>query len=456
MSESAPRRRRAVAGWSKLPHAVVENQSLLTPSELALALIAVRCGSSRTVTDERWQQWTGKTARMKEHAEKGLQDKGIRDENGELVRPILTVTGRGKSAKYAFDKFAWNNYVSRCSGASVKPRTQGRRAVDPTPGAKIHPECRANGCGVLRLTCGETGLSPELVTPIAKPVSRFPDENTPTDAGGKGEGDKNVTPPKTAQAGIPAQGGHGPALLQLVASASNGQTKVSSSLASSVAKPVSRFPGGLSVIWAAALAMLSTIFPMAGVDFLARLLSVVCSIFPDVTDEQLAAAIRVAWNSERATQKGPGLFLVTVPRALQVLRENGGAGGIASPDRVARPDASPPFDVGEVHAYVARCVEATRSAGYHAAADQLAAIDVDGLFSNLERLEIELQDVEIDLLVDLRASAAHRIDRAAFERELKPYRGKVSTDQFATLERQFLDRALLQWANLPRLSLFYL
>jgi hypothetical protein len=37
-----------------------------------------------------------------------------------------------------------------------------------------------------------------------------------------------------------------------------------------------------------------------------------------------------------------------------------------------------------------------------------------------------------------------------------PYRGKMTADQLSMLEKQYLDRRLLEQANLPRLSLFYL
>jgi len=46
--------------------------------------------------------------------------------------------------------------------------------------------------------------------------------------------------------------------------------------------------------------------------------------------------------------------------------------------------------------------------------------------------------------------------RRVHERDLKPYRGKMSADQLAMLEKQFLERRLLEWAGLQRLSLFYL
>ena len=46
--------------------------------------------------------------------------------------------------------------------------------------------------------------------------------------------------------------------------------------------------------------------------------------------------------------------------------------------------------------------------------------------------------------------------RRSLDQELKPYRGKMSVEQLATLERQFLDRKVMEAAGLPRLSLFYL
>jgi hypothetical protein len=46
--------------------------------------------------------------------------------------------------------------------------------------------------------------------------------------------------------------------------------------------------------------------------------------------------------------------------------------------------------------------------------------------------------------------------RRALDLELRPYRGKMSADQLARLERQYLDRRLLESLGLPRLSLFYM
>jgi hypothetical protein len=46
--------------------------------------------------------------------------------------------------------------------------------------------------------------------------------------------------------------------------------------------------------------------------------------------------------------------------------------------------------------------------------------------------------------------------RRRLDSSLRPYRGKMTADQLAMLEKQFLERELLERAGLPRLSLFYL
>ena len=46
--------------------------------------------------------------------------------------------------------------------------------------------------------------------------------------------------------------------------------------------------------------------------------------------------------------------------------------------------------------------------------------------------------------------------RQNLEKHLRPWRSKMTAPQIAMLETQFLDRATLESAGLPRLSLFYL
>jgi hypothetical protein len=65
-----------------------------------------------------------------------------------------------------------------------------------------------------------------------------------------------------------------------------------------------------------------------------------------------------------------------------------------------------------------------------------------------ERLFTALQTAAPeDLIVGLREHA---------ERELAPYRSRMSVDQLRQVKRQFEQKQLLVQYNLPRLSLFYM
>ncbi len=120
---------------------------------------------------------------------------------------------------------------------------------------------------------------------------------------------------------------------------------------------------------------------------------------------------------------------------------------------------APPFSLEDVRAYVARNAAALRKASLEELAAALEAMPVDTLYGDLEQLEQRLTALEEKMIARLRADAS---DQALFEarrtldRELKPYRGKMSTEQLAMLEKQFLERKLLEDQRLPRLSLFYL
>jgi hypothetical protein len=86
-------------------------------------------------------------------------------------------------------------------------------------------------------------------------------------------------------------------------------------------------------------------------------------------------------------------------------------------------------------------------------------LNCDALYADLEQLEKRLTEIEEKVIDMLRANAtAEALSdlRTELERDLKPYRGKMTTDQLSLLEKQFLERKLLESAGLPRLSLFYL
>lgn len=121
--------------------------------------------------------------------------------------------------------------------------------------------------------------------------------------------------------------------------------------------------------------------------------------------------------------------------------------------------ASAPFPIEDVKAFLARNVEALREAGQEETAVSLESLDIDTLYSDLEQLEQRLTAIEEKMIARLRANASEEQlfeARRELDRELKPYRSKMTADQLAMLEKQFLDRRLLESAKLPRLSLFYL
>jgi hypothetical protein len=121
--------------------------------------------------------------------------------------------------------------------------------------------------------------------------------------------------------------------------------------------------------------------------------------------------------------------------------------------------AAPPFSLDEVRGYIDRNAADLRKAGLDELAVSLEALPLDALYDDLEQLEQRLTAIEEKMIARLRSDAS---DEALFEarrtldRELKPYRGKMSAEQLSMLEKQFLERKLLEDRGLPRLSLFYL
>jgi hypothetical protein len=126
---------------------------------------------------------------------------------------------------------------------------------------------------------------------------------------------------------------------------------------------------------------------------------------------------------------------------------------------IAGKNAEPPFSVDQVRAFIGRNAAAIRAVGYCDLAASLESLDLARLYVDLEQLERQLTAIEEELIARLRDAAPEETlseARRALDRELKPYRGKMTPEQLGMLQKQFLDRRLLESAGLPRLSLFYL
>ena len=122
-------------------------------------------------------------------------------------------------------------------------------------------------------------------------------------------------------------------------------------------------------------------------------------------------------------------------------------------------EPSAPFPIDDVRAFLRRNADALRQAGHEEIAASLESLDLEALYADLEQLEQRLTAIEEKMIARLRVSASEEQlfeARRALDRELKPYRSKMTADQLAMLEKKFLERRLLESAALPRLSLFYL
>ena len=126
--------------------------------------------------------------------------------------------------------------------------------------------------------------------------------------------------------------------------------------------------------------------------------------------------------------------------------------------------ATTPYTPAELRAYLGSHAEALRKTGSAAYAEIAHALDrlaeeMDEYAGDLERLEQRLTVLEEKMLAIARAAQTEEEllkARQSLEAELRPYRSKMSAGQLGLLEKQYLERRLLEGQKLPRLSLFYL
>ena len=90
--------------------------------------------------------------------------------------------------------------------------------------------------------------------------------------------------------------------------------------------------------------------------------------------------------------------------------------------------------------------------------ESLSLLDAPGVL-DLEDLERRLTVLEEKLSAALSADAdeeAMLAIRREMDRSLAPYRRKMSAEQLTQLERQYMQKRLFEYFEVPRLSLFYL
>jgi len=421
MNAAAQSARMPTKGFSQVPNSLIENQALLTRPELSLSLIVVRRGgvddTTVPVSDDNWIAWTGLSPRAKEYAEAGLRKKGT-----------LQVVGRGKAARYSFTRTGWNHFVSHTERS--KPHTEGRRIEPSGAGRMVHQNC-SDSCAMLR--AAQTGIKQLFVPPIAQPVAQTTDHDGSTNYDQSGPDSSTFNVVDLMQTWPP--------------------NRLKPSVSSPVAQPVAQTADPAEKIWAKALGVLQAIFPLVGVAFLVRLVAVCRAVFAQVTDEQLARAISVAWSHKRAVQKTEGLFLMTVPEALaRIVHEKppssaGPPGLREGAVRLLVSGAEALAKLGErfsVHA--AACNEFRKSLK---PADNLAVIE-----ETLQRLEGEILQTAADTLTaEQRAAVRSEVDsemgRLGFSA------ARHSPDQIGDLRASLIRRRTFDILSIPRLSLFY-
>lgn len=130
-----------------------------------------------------------------------------------------------------------------------------------------------------------------------------------------------------------------------------------------------------------------------------------------------------------------------------------------SPGRVAEA----PFPIESVREHLEEANRKLSAKGqtYASIRAAVAAVleKIDEHFADLEDLERRLTTLEEKMTAIARASRSDEdllAARRALDSELRPYRSKMTADQLARLEKQYLDRRLFDQEGLPRLSLFYL
>ena len=124
--------------------------------------------------------------------------------------------------------------------------------------------------------------------------------------------------------------------------------------------------------------------------------------------------------------------------------------------------AAAPFSLEELKNYLyANLGEIKKCPGFEEIAAALAGLAENAvtLYNDLEDLEQRLTALEEKMIALARVRQTDEDllrTRRELDLELRPYRGKMTAEQLAMLEKQYLERQVLASAGLPRLSMFYL
>ncbi len=181
----------------------------------------------------------------------------------------------------------------------------------------------------------------------------------------------------------------------------------------------------------------------------------------DVPLEAALRGITIAFENWRAkktrTQKVNGLAWCA-----QVVLDEAARMKDGLTDTPTQAPTEAPFTLEELRTYLTDASARLNAAG-SAMSDVRAGIEavlagIETHYGQLEPLEQRLTVLEEKMIATARAALSEGdllLGRQELEVQLRPYRSRMSTPQLAMLEKQYLDRWLLEHHRLPRLSLFY-
>ncbi len=181
----------------------------------------------------------------------------------------------------------------------------------------------------------------------------------------------------------------------------------------------------------------------------------------DVPLEAVLRGIDAAFERWRGRKHRTQLVNSLAFCAQAVLTEAQAMAGAAA--RPATRESAPPFPLDDLRDYLARNAAAVRQADtayaeVAAALERLAA-EADGHYRDLEDLERHLTVLEEKTVAIARGRQTEDQlleARRNLDAQLRPYRSRMSAEHLALLEKQYLERNLLEKEGLPRLSLFYM
>jgi hypothetical protein len=173
----------------------------------------------------------------------------------------------------------------------------------------------------------------------------------------------------------------------------------------------------------------------------------------EVPLEAVLRGIDVAFEKWRSRKVKTQMVNSLAFCAQAVLTEAGIMAGTVQPHK----QEAPPFPLEELRAYLEGNAAQVEKAHPEIAASLRKIAESE--LNDLEAVEQRLTVLEEKMIAAARTAQTEDQlleTRQELDRQLRPYRGKMSAEQLSMLEKQYLERNLLEKSRLPRLSLFYM